>query len=292
MGQLKIYQALWSMDNMAGNGAESFSGNGAENHLTRNVERSLDDNLAMIAEAGFDGVSAHYTNIKDVENLNQKLAGWGLGAEGLCFPKTIDDLKPVLEIATKYGVHHITIQADVRPKRLEDCLRLLDGWLELASGVDFPVLFETHRDRMTMDLYQTLDMLASRPDMRFTADISHYVVAREMALPITHENNAMIKTILDHALAFHGRVAGSGQVQLELSFRHNKDWVEQFKQWSAYGLKAWKNKAKETDTICFTCELGPRPYAIVSQNGQDSTDRWSESKQMKRMVEEIWSSID
>ena len=80
-------------------------------------------------------------------------------AEGQCFPKTVDDLKPVLEIATEFPLHHLDLQPDVRPRRLDDCLPLLEGWMRLAEQVDFPVYIETHRDRMTTDLYFTLDIL-------------------------------------------------------------------------------------------------------------------------------------
>lgn len=44
----------------------------------------------------------------------------GLTAEGEWFPKAIDELKPVLENATEFNVHHLDVQPNARPRKLED----------------------------------------------------------------------------------------------------------------------------------------------------------------------------
>jgi sugar phosphate isomerase/epimerase len=144
--ELLVFQSMWSM----------------ERRHTDGYERSLEQNIDMIAAAGFDGVSTHYTERERVRRLNALLAPHGLQAEGQCFPSTIDELQPVLEIASEFGVHHIDLQPDVRPRTVAQSLKLIDGWTRLAEQVDFPVYIETHRDRMTTDLYFTLDLLDAR----------------------------------------------------------------------------------------------------------------------------------
>jgi hypothetical protein len=245
----------------------------------------------MIAQAGFNGVSTSYASRDDVRRLSGLLRPLGLQAEGQCFPSTVDDLQPILEIATEFGVHHIDLQPDVRPRRLDDALKLIDGWTRLAEQVDFPVYIETHRDRMTTDLHFTLDLLDARPDLKLLGDISHYLVGREFALPVSDENHADMHRILDHSWAFHGRVASREQVQIEISFEPHRIWVDLFLDWWSYGFASWQRRAGPDDTLVFTCELGPKPYAIIGRDGNDTTDRWAESKLMQGWIRELWDGL-
>ncbi|MBN3809709.1 sugar phosphate isomerase/epimerase [Paraburkholderia sp. Ac-20347] len=274
--RLLVFQSMWAMERRHSDG----------------FERSLEENVALITEAGFDGVSAHYTDRAAVRRLAQLRAARGLDAEGQCFPQTIDDLQPVLENAVECGVHHIDLQPDVRPRTVAEAVRLLDGWQRLAEQVTFPVYIETHRDRMTTDLFFTLDLLDERPGMKLLGDISHYLVGREFAWPVSDENHALMHRILDHCWAFHGRVASREQVQIELSFEPHRMWVDLFMGWWRYGFESWRRRAGAHDTLSFTCELGPKPYAIIGRDGNDTTDRWAESLLLRDWIRALWQEID
>jgi len=192
MQKLLIFQSLWAM----------------ERRHTDGYERSLDENIAMISAAEFDGISVHYTNHRDVQCLNEAIRGTGLKIEGVCFPRCVEDLRVPLELAAEFPVSHIDLQPDIRPRRVEDCLPLLDGWMRLAEDAGVPVFIETHRDRMTTDLFFTLDLLDRRPELPLLADLSHFLVGREFAFPVDEENHAMIQRIMRNAWAFHGRGNG------------------------------------------------------------------------------------
>jgi hypothetical protein len=273
--RLEIYQSMWAM----------------ERRHTDGYERTLEENVDMIAQAGFDGVSAGYASREQVRRLTGLLADHGLHAEAQCFPRTIDELQPVLELATEFGVHHIDLQPDVRPRRLADCLSLIDGWTRLSEQVDFPVYIETHRDRMTTDLHFTLDLLDERPNLKLLGDISHYLVGREFAWPVSDENHAMMHRILDHSWAFHGRVASREQVQIEISFAPHRMWVDLFLEWWRYGFASWRRRAGPDESLTFTCELGPKPYAIIGRDGNDTTDRWAESLLMRDWIRQLWDEV-
>jgi sugar phosphate isomerase/epimerase len=274
MQELLFFQSLWAM----------------ERRHTDGHERSLKESIEMIVEAGFDGISAHYTKRSDVVGLNEAIRGRGLKIEGVCFPRSVEDLRLPLELAAEFPVTHINLQPDVRLRRVDDCLPLLDGWMRLAQDAGIPVFIETHRDRMTTDLYFTLDLLDRRPDLPLLADLSHFLVAREFAFPVTKEDDASIRRILANAHAFHGRVASREQVQIEISFSHHRPWVDLFLGWWEYGFRAWRARASEDAKLVFTCELGPKPYAITGRDGNDTTDRWAESLLLRKMVNGLWNA--
>ncbi len=273
MQKLLVFQSLWAMERLNGNGPEP----------------GLEENIARIAEAGFDGISAHYTNRADVRRLNEAISGTGLRIEGVCFPRNVDDLRHTLELAQEFPVSHIDLQADIRPRRVEDCLPLLDGWMRLAEEAGVPVYIETHRNRITSDLLFTLDLLEQRSDLPLLADLSHYLVAREFAFPVEDESRRQIQRILHNAQAFHGRVGSCEQIQIEISFAHHRPWVDLFLDWWDYGFRHWRSRAPDHAELVFTCELGPRPYAITDQDGNDSTDRWAESLLLKTMAQRLWA---
>ena len=275
MQNLLIFQSLWSM----------------ERRSAQYPELSLEENIEKIASAGFDGISTHWYDRKVVSRVAGLLKQHGLQAEGQCFPRTVDDLKPVLEIAAEYNVHHICLQPDVRLRRLEDCIPLVEGWQRLAEEAGIDVWIETHRDRMTTDLFFTLDLLDRLPDLRLLGDVSHFLVGREFAWPVSDENHALIHRILDSSWAFHGRVASREQVQIEISFPHHRPWVDLFLGWWEYGFKSWKKRADKDATLAFTCELGPKPYAITGRDGEDTTDRWEESLLMRQEILDLWAKV-
>ncbi len=273
MQNLLIFQSLWSM----------------ERRSARYPELSLVENIGKIAAAGFDGISTHWYDRDVVARIAGLLKQHGLQAEGQCFPKTVDDLKPALEVAAEFNVHHICLQPDVRLRRLEDCIPLLEGWQRLAEEAGIDVWIETHRDRMTTDLFFTLDLLDRLPNLRLLGDISHFLVGREFSWPVSEENHALIHRILDSSWAFHGRVASREQVQIEISFPHHRPWVDLFLGWWDYGFRSWRKRAGKDATLAFTCELGPKPYAITGRDGEDSTDRWEESLLMRQEILDLWA---
>lgn len=175
---------------------------------------------------------------------------------------------------------------------LNDGVALIEGWRRLAEEVDFPVYVETHRGRLTSDLLFTMDLLDACPELRLLADLSHYLVGREFAFPIGPDDQALVHRILDRSWAFHGRVASPGQVQIALSNPHNAPWLRLFEDWWRYGFRSWRRRSGPDDSLSFTCELGPRPYAIVGPDGHDTTDRWAEALQLRDVARRLWESVE
>jgi len=274
--RLRVLQSLWAM----------------ERRREGEAEWPLRRQLEMIRDAGFDGAGVRFVDPAYATEVTGFLRDNGLIWQAQCYPTSVDDLKPVLDLVAKLGADHVNLQPNVRPRRLEECVPLLEGWRRLGEQAGVAVHVETHRDRMTTDLFFMLQLLECFPDLRLTADLSHYLVGREFAWPVDDVNHAMIHEILDNTWGFHGRIASREQVQVSLSFPQHQGWVGLFMDWWAYGFRSWRGRAGPDAILTFLCELGPPPYAITGPDGAELSDRWAESLTLKDGIRDLWTRIE
>jgi hypothetical protein len=263
-----------------------------ERRRTDKQEWPLEQQLTMIRDAGYDGVGMRFLEADYVREVTRFLRAEGMSWQAQCYPQSVEGLQPVLELVREFGADHVNLQPNVRPARLHDCIPYIEGWRRLADKAGVPVHIETHRDRMTTDLFFTLELLDCFPDLRLTADLSHYVVGREFAWPVDDVAHAQIQRILDNTWGIHGRVASREQVQIQLSFPHLRHWVDLFMGWWDYAIRSWRKRAPEDAVLTFLCELGPPEYAITGADGYELSDRWEEALWMKDAVRALWKKIE
>jgi hypothetical protein len=152
-----------------------------------------------------------------------------------------------------------------------------------------PIHFETHRNCITNDLYTTVQLLEAVPAMRLAADLSHYVVDREMPCPPTPALQALVSRVLARSDSFQGRVAARGQIQIALDFPRNAKWVALFREWWREGFVSWRARhAGSEAALVFLSELGPPDYAITDRDGRELSDRWNEALQLAEWARETW----
>ena len=273
---LRVYQSLWAMERRRPDGEEW----------------PLGEKLRMIIDAGFDGAGVRFIDPDYVAQVTGVLRAHGLTWQAQCYPRTVEDLRPVLALVREHGADHVNLQPDVRPYDIEPCLPLLEGWTRLAEEAGVALNIETHRNRMTTDLLFTLHLLDRMPGLRLTADLSHYVVGREFEWPVSAENHALIHRILDQCWAIHGRVASREQIQVQISFPRHQDWVALFMGWWEYAIRSWRRRATADGVLTFLCELGPPEYAITGRDGYELSDRWEEALTLMRSVRELWRRVE
>lgn len=274
---LDVYTALWSM----------------QPHDQSGVKLPYEEVVEKVADAGYRGMALDFgANTRDeIERILPMMARAGLRPFLVDFPKTIEGLRPTLRLAKAHGAPFVVVIGQVMPVTVAGMIPVIRAWIAMSEEEGMPVLFETHRNCITNDLYATLQLLDAVPEMRMCADLSHYVVGREMTLPIPQRELDHISRILARSESFQGRVAGRQQVQLQLDFPQNAKWVDLFRGWWREGLASWRARNAEGDCI-FLCELGPPDYAITGPDGREMSDRWQEALQIKAWVEEIWAELE
>lgn len=272
--RLHVYQALWAMDRLGAPAA------------------STGEKFDRVREAGFDGMAIDLgaLSLAEAEATVPHFARTGLRGGLTAFPTSVEALRPALALGSRIGAPFVVVIGQEMPIKLTDMIPLIEGWLRVSEQEGMPIQFETHRNCITNDLFSTVQLLDAVPAMRLAADLSHYVVDREMPCPPPPQLQALIAQILDRSDSFQGRVAARGQIQIPLAFPQSVKWVALFRGWWRQGFAAWRARHADDDTaLVFLCELGPPDYAITGADGQELSDRWAEALLLKRWARELWS---
>ena len=276
VNRLLVYQALWAMDRLS------------------DPEASVAQKFDRVREAGFDGMAIDLgaLTLEQAQSTVPHFARTGLAGGLTAFPSSVDALDPALELVHRIGAPFVVVIGQEMPVKVTAMVPVIEGWLRLAERASMPVQFETHRNCITNDLFTTVQLLDAVPDMRLAADLSHYVVDREMPCPPTPALQALITKVLEHSDSFQGRVAARGQIQIALDFPQNAKWVALFRDWWRQGFAAWRARhAQDDDALVFLCELGPPDYAITDANGNELSDRWQEALRLAQCARELWSEV-
>ncbi len=277
MQKLDVFQSLWAM----------------ELRHPRNPERSKDEIFAMVAEAGYAGlcVDPALTEIADTARLKSYFDRYNLKCMMNVFPHELDELRPLLDLAEEMEAVLVNIIGGVMPIDVADAVPVVRRWTADAADFNMPVLFETHRDGLLNDLYYTLQLMDAVPDMRLCADLSHFVVDRELRLPLRPEDRSYFEKVLDRSDCFQGRIASREQIQIQIQFPQYRQWVDLFRAWWTDGMRRWRKRMGDDATLVFLCELGPPGYAITDANGEELSDRWQEAGIIRQWVEDIWREL-
>lgn len=273
MPHLKVFQSLWAMDALPGIDLEN------------EVEGALD----RIVAAGFDGVGVNLARTARAAATARRMADEGLSWEAQAFVRDASDLARYLDQAIALGaVDHVNVQiANIAPS-VDVAIGLMADLLAVSKGCPLRVSYETHRGRLTNDLFWTTDLLDAFPDLMLTGDLSHYVTAHEMYLPIEPHLGERMEKVVDRCGVFHLRIAGSHQVQIPVEAAASAPWRAAFEGWWARGMRHWLARAGVDDGLPIVCELGPPPYAITDPMGQEMTDRWAEALALKDIARRLF----
>jgi hypothetical protein len=277
VAEITVYQSLWA----------------TERRIPGLAELPVPERFDRVKQAGFDGMAIDLgaMSLEAARQVAPNYARTGLKSLLTAFPQTIEDLRPALHLAKEIGSPLVIVVGQVMPIRVVEMIEVVEAWLRIAMEERMPIQFETHRNCITNDLFATLQLLDAIPEMRLSADLSHYVVDREMPCPPPPTMQALIGKVLARSDSFQGRVAARGQIQLPLGFPQNRRWVELFLSWWEEGLRSFvAREGSETDAV-FLCELGPPDYALTGADGRELSDREAEALVLARHAREIWEQV-
>ena len=257
-------------------------------------EMPVAEKFDRVREAGFDGMAIDLgaLTMEQAEATVPHFIRTGLAGGLTAFPNSVEALRPALRLARRIAAPFVVVIGQEMPLRLPDMVPVIEGWLRVAEQEAMPIQFETHRNCITNDLFTTVQLLDAVPQMRLAADLSHYVVDREMPCPPPPALQELVSKVLERSDSFQGRVAARGQIQVALNFPQNAQWAALFREWWRQGFAAWLARHRGGDSaMVFLCELGPPDYAITDARGRELSDRWEEAALLAQWSREIWAGI-
>jgi len=274
MSRLITYQSLWA----------------AERRTPGVPEPSYDEKFDEAKAAGFDGMSVDLgaLPLPAAEEVIPQFERTGLRGGVTAFARSIQDIRPSIAFAKAIGAPFVVVVGQVMPVTIEGMIPVIRAWIEIAEAEGMPLQFETHRGCITNDLYIALQLLDAVPEMQMACDLSHYVVDRELYLPLSPAIAAQFDRVLQRCGSFQGRVASGQQIQLPLHFPQTARWLDLFTGWWRDGFKHWRARHGADEDCVFLCELGPREYAMTGADGLEFSDRQAEARQLRDLALKLW----
>jgi sugar phosphate isomerase/epimerase len=270
--RLKIFDSKWSLIGLPRGGKEW----------------GFEDKLLKIKEAGFDGIETEEVledEQRAIDLIRKHNLDLGMGSSKIL--RSVEEVRHGLEICKRTGAKYYVIVCGDAFMSDQEADSLVKDSIRAAADAGIPLLFETHRHSLTESAFRVRKLIDRLPEMRFCADLSHYVVSGSLGGSSVQEWIALWRPILDRCYSFQCRISNGEQVQVDAGDGSSKlaqKWVE---LWTEI-LRRWLKQARPGDMFPVTSELGPPGYAMVDLNGVEISDRWQQSLVMKRLTEQAW----
>jgi sugar phosphate isomerase/epimerase len=201
--------------------------------------------------------------------------------QGQTYQDHIKSLEEQFEFATQCDAVFINSHAGRDVFSFEENAQIFQRLIELSQTSGIQILVETHRGRPTYSAIETRKYLEALPELRLTADFSHWMVVHESGLD---DQAANVKVAVRRADYIHARVGYAEGPQIpdprapEWEYavtRHLQLWQEIINQ----------SKTDGKETLYVTPEFGPPAYMHTAPfTNQPVGDVWEQNVYMKDLL--------
>jgi sugar phosphate isomerase/epimerase len=248
----------------------------------------LEDFLQRVQASGFAATEIYLGSLNEspAEIARQhrshglRLIGQIL-TQGQTYQEHIRSFESQFEFAAQCDVAFINSHTgrDIFP--FEENVQIFRRLKQLSHSSSIPIVVETHRGRPTYSAIETRKYLEAVPELRLTADFSHWMVVHESGLDDQAEN---LELAISHADYIHARVGYAEGPQIpdprapewqHAVERHLGLWQQIIDQ--------YKKDGKES--LYITPEFGPPAYMHTAPfTNQPVGDVWEQNVYMKELL--------
>lgn len=269
--RLRTQHSLWSLGKLP---------------MNAETEWTLDEKFSRVRAAGFEAVEC-WLNDQNEREVTEALKRHGLRLVLGHRPFQVAETRETVERAVRLGADFIFAQPADAFTPLAEVAALVREGRKIANDHGIPYFVEVHRNNFTETLPQTLQLIEQVPDIRFTADLSHFVVVGEFYGWEEERAAERMAPVLERTAHLHGRVSNGEAVQVDVGDGTTAPAQFFLLLWTT-AMRHWREGAGPGDVLPFASELGPPRYAITLPDGREFSDRWEQSLVMKRLAEQAW----
>lgn len=198
---VEFYKSFWGMDALP---------------VVERVERCL--------AAGFDGVEAALPELREV-----RAAGLNVPAVAMLFVEDPEALRVGLEGAAEVGAVAVNVHAGKDWWDFQHGCGFFEAALDAVTASGLTVCFETHRGRLLYDARSAAAYLRRFPQMRVTADFSHWTCVSESML---RDQEDSVRIAIEQTGHVHARVGFEEGPQVpDPRTERWRPYVERFEEW-------------------------------------------------------------
>lgn len=270
--RLRVEHSLWALSKLPMNAKKEWS---------------LDEKLRRAKAAGFESINCGLVDENEKE-ITDALRRHGLNLVLAVRPFKLADVRVAVNRAKRVGANFIWMQPADAFTPLATAVKLVRDGRKMANDEGLCMFIETHRNNFTETLPATLKLIERVPDIRFTADLSHFIVVGEFYGWAEERAIDRLMPVLERTSHMHGRISNGEAVQVDVGDGSGQTPQFFVELWSA-AMRHWLKGARKGDVFPFASELGPPRYAITLPNGKEFSDRWEQSLVMKKLAEQAWA---
>lgn len=245
-----------------------------------------DDVYAAAVAAGYEGMQVFLP-----QQAEEALAAGLTHVSGISPARTAGEAEAVIAMWAGSQAASLTLHLGTGFETPAEAHALVEATLKSSATHGVPVLVETHRATLFQDPARALALIGTFPELRFTADLSHWYTGVELVYGDLEAKLAALEPVFERCGMIHGRISDPGCIQVAVEPDDTAPHVEHFgRMWSS--IIAASSANDDASELPFVVELLPASahYARTVDRGhgpEEEVDRWTQAVVLWEMAERL-----
>jgi hypothetical protein len=194
-----------------------------------------------------------------------------------------DEVLPAVAAAAQAGAAYVRMKILTAWHTPGEVAAVLDEIARATETIGIPVHIETHRETASQDLHRWAALVAPRPWLRLTLDVSHYRITGDWPREASHPAQAAAHDlVLARTSGLHLRICDGEHIQV--APRRAGPWLAWHRALWLDAIARWRAQAPAAAGFPAIVELLAPPFAPTAPDGRELGDRWSEAQELLTAV--------